>query len=152
MFHEDGGVTFLDFGCVKEFGAAPLVRLRGIDDARRVLSYDRAQSGLAAMGVEAAGPVLRLWLDTLYEPLTAPQPFRYNEVFGRSLFDAYLGLLRDAERRSRLRMPKELLLMNRINLGVHSVLCGLRAAADWREELDRLLDTGRSGRRSGAGR
>ena len=36
-------------------------------------------------------------------------------------------------------MPAGLTLLNRINLGVHSILGALGATANWREELDALI-------------
>lgn len=139
IFHDDGTVSFLDFGCVKEFGSAAVLRLREVDSAMRIGEYGQAEAALGEMGVQAPSIALRAWLDTLYEPLTARQPFSYDGRYGRALFDSYLDLMRASEGGGSIAMPKELVFMNRINLGIHSVLCGLEATADWRTLLDEIF-------------
>lgn len=47
--------------------------------------------------------------------------------------------MRASEGGGSIAMPKELVFMNRINLGIHSVLCGLEATADWRTLLDEIF-------------
>lgn len=139
LFREDGSIGFVDFGCIKEFGHAQVEALLDIDTAMRKLDYDAAQLALEGIGVRAPATAMRIWLDTLYEPLTSPQPFTYNRRFSKALNDSYLGLLNKQDS-SRIAMPRGLLFMNRINLGVHSLLSQLEATADWRSELDMILE------------
>jgi len=138
LFRSDGSVGFLDFGCIKEFGAEQVHALLEIDDHMRVFNYEAAQEALGMMGVVVSGGALRTWLDTLYEPLTSPQPFCYNAQYASALYDSYVGLTKQVDDSTGVAMPRDLLFMNRINLGVHNVLAGLRATCDWRAELDRI--------------
>ena len=139
VFRPDGSVGFLDFGCVKEFGKGQVEALVRIDEAMREFNYRDAEEGFRELGVSVGGAGLRLWLDTLYEPLTSPQPFTYTSRYATALYDSYKGLLRQVDDARGVSMPRGLLFMNRINLGVHSLLAHLRATGNWRSELDAIL-------------
>ncbi|MEI2827450.1 MAG: cytochrome P450 [Dermatophilaceae bacterium] len=138
LFGADGSVTFLDFGCVKEVGSRELTALITVDRCLREHDLDGAEAALGLVGIRAASDRLRSWLETLYEPLTSAQPYRYTRDYGRRLFDEYTALLRSGDA-GEIAMPAGLTLLNRINLGVHSILGALGATADWRAILDALI-------------
>ena len=138
LFGRDGTVTFLDFGCVKEVGSRDLAALVAVDRCLRDGDLAGAERALGAAGITAGPGRLGPWLRTLYEPLTADQPYRYTRDYGRRLFEEYTALLRSGDA-GQIVMPAGLTLLNRINLGVHSILGALGATANWREELDALI-------------
>ena len=146
LFHDDGTVTFLDFGAVKWFPPARVYAMsRAIDaaldgDAEAVvrsfidlgiLMDDDARSLDSTRLLDFYRHALRdRWDD---QPFTETPEFAAEIV---SRFYEPFGPWCDIT--GRLRMPKDLVLLNRINLGVISVLGSLYATADWRSIDDEI--------------
>jgi predicted unusual protein kinase regulating ubiquinone biosynthesis (AarF/ABC1/UbiB family) len=146
LFHEDGGVTFLDFGCVKRFTPGQLATMRAIvrasvdGDGEALSRVLRAAHFLD--GPEAPAPDRLLdWFRVQFVPLIADQPFTYTPEFAdtvvRSEYSPF-GEYSDVTRR--LSLQPDYLMITRIDLGVTAVLAGLRATGEWaaiRDEWDR---------------
>jgi predicted unusual protein kinase regulating ubiquinone biosynthesis (AarF/ABC1/UbiB family) len=135
LFHPDGTVTFLDFGCVKRFTADQVARLGEFGDAfasRDPERFLRASAGIGAF--DPADPpdagALQEMFNISSRPYIAPQPFTYNP-----------GILAEGTRhmaspRGRQVMRKltgaaEYTFVSRMEGGITSVLGGLRATGHW---------------------
>ena len=146
LFHDDGTVTFLDFGTVKRFSPDLLCAMSGAVDA--ALSSDavavvRSFIDLGMLTEDDArqldpSRVLEFYRYALRDRWD-DQPFTDTPEFAAEVVSRTyepLGTWYDVT--GRLRMPKDLVLLNRINLGVISVLGHLHATADWRAIDDEI--------------
>ncbi|MCU1493478.1 MAG: AarF/ABC1/UbiB kinase family protein [Acidimicrobiaceae bacterium] len=140
LFHEDGTVTFLDFGCVKRFTAERVAGMSGLVDAALANNATGVLRSFVDVGLLADGNTEGLDPDRLLEYYRTAlrdrwddQPFTYTpESVAEIVANTYrpLGPWCDVTRR--IRMPKDLLFLNRITIGASSVLAGLYASADWK--------------------
>ncbi len=128
-------VTFVDFGCVKHLPAPVLREWRSF--VRALLDGDRAASRAHALRlgfVDAGseGSVVRIVdaLTRLYLPFRLDERQRFPSLWsGVSVSDALGKEL--AEVRRHLRVPKDLVFLNRTLAGIYMVLSRLGAAASW---------------------
>ena len=130
-FDRDGArVAFLDYGCVKQLD--PELRKILGQFLRAELEGDRAIARSLAFRIGFADPKASHSVDELVEAVCRVYlPFRRDEV---APFSATLS--RDAlrsfwELRQQLRVPRDLLLVNRTIAGMHSVLSRMGATANW---------------------
>ena len=139
LFHEDGTVTFLDFGCVKRFTPERVSVMSALVDA--ALSSDpyalvRAfiDVGLLAdSDAEGLDPdrLLKFYRAALRDRLDE-QPFTYTpESVAEIMAGTYQPLGQWSDVAGRLQMPKDLLFLNRIIVGASFILGHLYATADW---------------------
>ena len=138
LFHDDGTVTFLDFGCVKRFTPEFVAELYLLDEAvihgrANELKAHFVRMGFLPDAPEPPADAVLEWYRPVYEPLTAPQPFTFTREFAASvvqrMYDPF-GPTADVIRRFDL--PKDFLFLNRIYIGLNSVLAALGATGDWR--------------------
>lgn len=143
LFHDDGTVTFLDFGCVSRFAPGSTEGIR-----RLVLAFyedddDAILDALVALGLLSARDgftpdvLLRPLRRALYG-LQAPQPFRYSRDGLAEIVAEQLKLRVGADELKLLRRldcPKELVLLGRTTVGLEAILCELEASIDYREVL-----------------
>lgn len=141
LFHEDGGVTFLDFGCIKRYSPEQRGKLMAV--GRAVLDDDAAEfaQGMAAAGFlpspEKIDPE-RVWaaLRPSYFPVLLEQPYTYSPETTRQIVDTQLGMTDEFRRIVRnFDLPPEYIFLGRVALGNHSVLSGLRATGMWRSMM-----------------
>lgn len=134
----DGGgrrVTFVDFGCVKSLPAPVLRAWRSFIRAR--LEGDPAASrehalslGFVDAGADASGDRVVDALTRLYLPFGRDGPQRIPSLWsGVSLKDVFGKQF--AEVRQHLRVPKDLVFVNRTLAGMYMVLSRLGATANW---------------------
>jgi len=140
LFH-DGGVTFLDFGCVKRFPAEHLTRWRAV--LRAILERDFARAAT-------------LWIESGYIPDADGFDFAFHHRLSLHLHQPWLGegpftftpefvertwRLAWPENRNRFRLttPKHWVFTYRLNWGLYAVLAKLRATGDWRRSILELL-------------
>ena len=137
LFHADGGVTFLDFGCVRRYSAP---QVSTVQAAMRAIAGGDAglllealiQAGYASPQDLPDEDDLLAWLRAAYTPIVAEQPYTYSPRFAATLRGAELARSgRYGDVISRLRIPADFLAMISVNLGVAGVLAGLGATADW---------------------
>jgi predicted unusual protein kinase regulating ubiquinone biosynthesis (AarF/ABC1/UbiB family) len=137
LFHEDGTVTFLDFGCVTRFRPETIAGIRAVIAATLAGDADDLRRQFVDLGILAERSKLtasRLfdWYAVGMEPLMAPQPFTYNSEFAaRVVATCYDGLGQWSDVLLELQLPAEFTFLNRIMLGFNSVLAGLGATSDW---------------------
>jgi len=137
LFHADGGVTFLDFGCVRRYTAGQVATMQSA--AQAVVDCDEtklhrvlAEAGYLDQTDPPRPPALMCWLREALQPIVAPQPFSYTPEFATELIRPDLSRSgRHAAVISRLAIPADLLSVARVNLGLTAVLGELRATADW---------------------
>lgn len=140
LVHDDGAVTFLDFGCVRRFAPEMIRTWKRM--ARAILDDDRAgfADGFRALGF--VGKEKRFDWDYqwdamrfLYKPFLEPG-FRHDP---RHVRDSFGVLMFDNPNRMRLAMPPEWLFLNRLQWGLNAVLAQLRATGHWRDIIEELL-------------
>jgi len=145
LFRPDGTVSFLDFGCVKRFSRQDVTQMQDI--VRSAINGDAVALRAAFVDVGVFDPVgppraeeVLEWYRPSFAMITAPQPCTMTPemvcdlVRHEMTFKGPSGkILRFAD------MPKNFVLLSRIDLGLMSVLAELRASGDWRSiqaELD----------------
>ncbi|HEY6005408.1 MAG TPA: AarF/ABC1/UbiB kinase family protein, partial [Anaeromyxobacter sp.] len=136
LFDRDGSrVTFLDFGCVKRLPEPVLRGWRSFVGA--LLDRDRAASrehalrlGFVEAGPEAGIDGVVAALTRLYLPFGQDGPQRFPSLWKSvSPADILGGELGDVRRR--LRVPGDLVFVNRTLAGMYMVLSRLGATASW---------------------
>jgi predicted unusual protein kinase regulating ubiquinone biosynthesis (AarF/ABC1/UbiB family) len=145
LFHPDGAVTFLDFGCVKRFSAEQIRWLQAVvqsavDGGQDELFTLLVEDGLIDPTDPPAPAELLAWFRESLRPLVDPQPFTYTPEFAASVVQSEyspVGPFSAVVRR--LSMPPHYLFLMRIDLGVTSVLGGLGATGPW-EAIRREYD------------
>jgi hypothetical protein len=145
LFHPDGTVTFLDFGCIQRTTRQQVDAMAQLTQATTERNPDKAQEWAVAAGfVDPADPPtpaeLLAWCDTGFEPMLAPQPFTYTtEHAARMAHDGFSPYGPHAEVLRKLTAHSDYLSMGRVELGMTAVLGALRATGPWnaiRQELD----------------
>jgi len=140
LFHEDGTVTFLDFGCVKKFTAKRVSDMSALVDAALACNAPGVLSAFVNVGLLTDDDAEGLEPDRLLEFYRAAlrdrwdtQPFTYTpESVAEIVAGTYQPLGPSYDIARRLQMPKDLLFLNRITVGASSILGHLYATADWK--------------------
>jgi len=142
LFHRDGRVTFLDFGLTKLFTDEDL---RPLVDAVRFLVFEKDYESFRA-SLERAG-----FLKTGAPVSTDLVVDRFGQFYGTVLQDAPMTITpayasaivrRFFDARGPLApysdVPREYVIMQRINLGLYAVLGSLNATANWRRIAEEI--------------
>lgn len=150
LFGADGRVTFLDFGLVKRFAPDELAVFSDMVEA---MSTDRDAArfrsiiervGLLPAGHPASDEAVIDYFGHYYEMVDERGRFTFTPEYAseamRRIFDQsgpYAELQRAAN------LPPSFVIIQRINMGLYSILGELRATGDWRaiaEELWPFVD------------
>jgi serine/threonine protein kinase len=140
LFHEDGTVTFLDFGCVKRFTKERVSVMSALVDAALACNAPAVLRAFINVGLLADADAEGLDGDRLLEFYRAAlrdrwdeQPFTYTpESVAEIVAGTYQPLGPWSDVTGRLQMPKDLLFLNRITIGASYILGHLYATADWK--------------------
>jgi predicted unusual protein kinase regulating ubiquinone biosynthesis (AarF/ABC1/UbiB family) len=140
LFHEDGTVTFLDFGCVKRFTAERVSVMSALVDAALARNAPAVLRAFINVGLLTDENAEGLDPDRLLEFYRAAlrdrwdeQPFTYTpESVAEIVAGTYQPLGPWSDVTGRLEMPKDLLFLNRITVGASFILGHLYATADWK--------------------
>lgn len=140
LFHEDGRVTFLDFGCVRRYEAAFIETWKCF--ARGVLDGDRARfperlRALGLVGRERGFDYDHQWdvLQYLYTPFMQRNPFHtYSDDYVKK---SYGLMIFENPNQRRTACPPEWLLLNRLQWGLNAILAKLGATAPWPDHFER---------------
>ena len=142
LFHRGGRVTFLDFGLTKLFREADLAPL--VDAVRYLVfekDYDAFRASLEQAGfLKAGAPVpTQVVVDRFgqfYGTVLRDAPMTitpaYASAIVRRFFDARGPLAPYSD------VPREYVIMQRINLGLYAVLGSLNATANWRRIAEEI--------------
>ncbi|GAA5169356.1 AarF/ABC1/UbiB kinase family protein [Pseudonocardia eucalypti] len=137
LFHPDGTVTFLDFGCVKRFRPEQvrtmqaIIRATAARDPEAILR-EAAEGGFVDLADPPdAGELLAWFVDSL-APLVGPQPYTYTEEFARTVVNAEFSPNGPHARVVRkLTTRSDYLFISRIDTGMTAVLGALGGTGPW---------------------
>jgi predicted unusual protein kinase regulating ubiquinone biosynthesis (AarF/ABC1/UbiB family) len=137
LFHADGGVTFLDFGCVRRYSAKQIVAVQAVmhaivdSDSTQLLRV-MTEAGYVDLADPPDACALLAWFRETHLPIVAEQPYTYSADFAAMLHGADLARSgRYAEVIRRLTIPADFLSVIRVNLGITGVLAELGATGNW---------------------
>jgi predicted unusual protein kinase regulating ubiquinone biosynthesis (AarF/ABC1/UbiB family) len=145
IFHEDGSVTFLDFGCVKQFSPDQASRMSKVIKAVYLNDGEALLRAFIDLGAFEAGhcptpEAVMEWYVGPFQFLHQPQPFRATPEWLADMIAVQYSPTGPSGKVVRsVSTPAEFTFLSRIDMGVMSVLAELRATADWRaivEEMD----------------
>nr|BFE27832.1 AarF/ABC1/UbiB kinase family protein [Actinomadura rugatobispora] len=150
LFHEDGTVTFLDFGCVKRFAPHQIRQIRAmvtaaVDDDPAAFAGALHDAGLVTSdGDGAPGPAdLLAWFRATLHSVVGPQPHTYGpEQSARTMQTAFSVSGEHGPVLRRVSLPPDFLFLTRIEMGMNAVLGELRCTGPW---LDVLNEWDRNG-------
>jgi predicted unusual protein kinase regulating ubiquinone biosynthesis (AarF/ABC1/UbiB family) len=134
LFHDDGSVTFLDFGCVKRLSPAAQAGFWEMPSAAIANDADRLMQTCIEHGfvrADAPPPADKLlaWLRQNFAAMHQPQPFTFTPEFVGELLGHMAAM--DKEVMRHVTVPRDFVFTNRIFVGLYSILGALRATADW---------------------
>lgn len=141
LFHEDGAVTFIDYGCIKRFELASMRNIKRF--FRAILENDHATfcEYVVTLGLVRPGRDWdrdRMWRFWRYQL----EPY-YSGDF---VFDAaYLARAREMmkpEHTKDMNLPPDLLFFTRITFGLNSIAHKLGAAGDFQKSVQRQFYDG----------
>jgi len=133
IFHPDGQVTFLDFGCVKFFESDFIGHLQGLNRAIVEDDLERFEHYVRELAIVLPGrPYDQEFLWSFFQYHAAP--FATDEVFTFS--PEYLAQARDVMNPKDLRklnLPPDLIFFNRITFGLNAIFQQLGASANFHQ-------------------
>ena len=135
-------VVFLDFGCCKRLPDALVTgwkRILGAVFDRNWAEHDRLLRQLGFVGDPTRFDYRqhRELVLLLNEPWLSAGTFRFDTDFVERV---WAKLLVENTNRSHTNIPRDWLLINRLQLGLFALLARLRAASDWRSRMRALID------------
>jgi predicted unusual protein kinase regulating ubiquinone biosynthesis (AarF/ABC1/UbiB family) len=135
LFHSDGSITFLDFGCVQPIDPLHQARALGMHWAAVDRDEARFRSHAAALLGTRGGSYERASIGysrRCFEPLFA-SPFCITRGYVRDLVTSIQKLKGEmwAKDKSFVPLPSSLVFMNRLQFGFYSVLSRLDVEVDY---------------------
>jgi len=147
LFHEDGGVTFLDFGCVKYFAETTARGMRELHQHHLAGDLDAFRRQLVAFGFIAEDATVSTelyyeYMGFFYEPFRHDREFTFTREYTSSslahVFDRSDPRFGEIPKQSN--MPRDFVFLNRLQWGLWPLLAELGARNDWhgihREYID----------------
>ncbi len=144
LFHPDGAVTFLDFGCVQPI-ADPLrhaaVRMHRASVERNDAAFAKGVEEMLGTHGGSYGRATVRYVRRCFEPLFTA-PFMIDHEYAAALFREARDLKKEmyAKDGSFVAPPPDLALMNRLQFGFYSVLARLDVAVDYEAVERAFLD------------
>lgn len=139
IFHEDGGITFIDFGCIKYFDDGFIHKLQGI--SRAVMEKDREAFDrlVLDLGLILPGrPYDREWMWEFFGYHSAP--FKEDRDFEFTPeWVAQASQIMDLQKLQQMNLPPDLLFFNRITFGLNAIMQMLGAHFNWHRAARRYL-------------
>lgn len=139
LFQDDGKVTFVDFGCVKEYDTDRRRHLQAMaqaamDDDAEALWDTMVTAGFVAAEETAIGPDdVMSWLRPTYRPyLSDHEPFRFTPAYAGSVMKQnFMPDDSSARVLEHIALPPDYIMMERVIIGLYSLLARLEAEAPW---------------------
>jgi predicted unusual protein kinase regulating ubiquinone biosynthesis (AarF/ABC1/UbiB family) len=142
LFHEDGKVTFLDFGLVKHFDAAEMATFismvkaaayeHDMTEFRRVVEA----AGMLRVGCPSSDAEVGEYFSQFYESVREDKPVTWSSEYAsrivRHTFDRTSPIAQYAT------VPKAFVFIQRINLGLYALLGELQATGNYRRMAEEL--------------
>jgi predicted unusual protein kinase regulating ubiquinone biosynthesis (AarF/ABC1/UbiB family) len=148
LFHPDGTVSFLDFGCVKRLPADLLTTMAGwlrgaiADDADGLHRSMSAEGWIGPPRPPTPDDVLEWWRDG-WRYLVEPQPFGFGPGYVADVVRSRMSPSTPVGSvHRRIRVPGDLTLAIRMDTGLVAVLGGLRASGPWAAILEEITAGG----------
>ncbi len=143
LFHEDGSVTFLDFGCVQPLDREDVRHALGVHRAAIARDESGFKTGMRGLLGLQGGRFEVAALDytrRCFEPLFA-SPFCMTRGYVAGLVGAAQDMKKEifAKDKSFVPLPPNLIFMNRLQFGFYSVLSRLEATVDYAGEEAKFL-------------
>jgi predicted unusual protein kinase regulating ubiquinone biosynthesis (AarF/ABC1/UbiB family) len=142
LFHDDGTVTFLDFGLVKHFSAeemttfGSMVRAAAVDhdhdEFRRIVEGAGMLRRDAPVSTDAVGEYFSHFYDTVRSDADMTWTRDYANSIVRHTFDRTSPISQYAT------VPRAFVFIQRINLGLYALLGDLRASGNYRRIASEL--------------
>jgi predicted unusual protein kinase regulating ubiquinone biosynthesis (AarF/ABC1/UbiB family) len=149
LFHEDGSVTFLDFGCVKRFADEQLAVLARMSDAvfededPDELMECFQDVGFIPRTTKLEAQRVFDWWAPIWDPARSDATFTYTPEFAAWVMERnfdFFGEFGDVVRGMGIGPEsRDWTFLTRIQVGLYSVLGALRATGDWRAVHEELL-------------
>jgi predicted unusual protein kinase regulating ubiquinone biosynthesis (AarF/ABC1/UbiB family) len=143
LFHADGRITFLDFGCVQTLEKAMLGSARTMHAAAIENNYARFHEAAARGCRTKPGPyetdlIAYLWY--CYQPLRST-PFHLDRAYVADVVRSTQNLKKHmfSKNSNITPIPSGIVLTNRLQFGFYSVLARLDVAVDYVEQDRRIL-------------
>ncbi len=131
----DGSVCFLDFGCIRFFTADMIDAWKRV--ARTVLDGDQpgfrdAYTDLGFVANTKRFDWEHQWqmMQYVYRPFMQSGPFTYTDDYVK---ESYGLMIFDNPNKMITAMPKEWLVLNRLQWGLNAILAALHATGPWQE-------------------
>ena len=143
LFHDDGGVVFLDFGCVQPIEGSRLEEARRLHRAALLRDEDEFRRWAARI-LETRGGVFERacteYSRQCFEPIFA-SPYRVSRSYVRDLVVRIQELKKHifAADDSFTPLPPGMLFLNRLQFGFYSVLARLDVEVDYADVERRFL-------------
>ena len=146
IFHDDGAVTFLDFGCVKRFSRENLTHIQALANAAVDGLVAETVRVLKEMGLsDATGKLsdrdLYDWFRCGLELFTKPQPYAAtSEHAALAIREKYSVVGPHGDVMRALTVDAHWTMISRVDLGLASILGALESTGPWeaiRSEWDR---------------
>ncbi len=139
IFHEDGGITFLDFGCIKYFDNALIDQLTEM--SRSLLDGDRDRFARICLDIQIVLPGRPMDVEFLWEFFKYQMgPYLEDKVF---TFDqgwlARAPEVMDMQKMQNINLPPDLIFFNRITFGLNAIFHKLEARANFHQMNRRYL-------------
>ncbi len=144
FFRPDGGVIFMDFGCVQPLGPGSLKYARPMHWAARhrdLAAFDDAARGLLELKGGAYEPRALEYVRECFRPLSEA-PFHMTRDYVVGLVDTMKSLFKEfrkGEGDGYVPLPDGLFFVNRLQFGFYSVLARLDVEADYAAVESRFL-------------
>jgi predicted unusual protein kinase regulating ubiquinone biosynthesis (AarF/ABC1/UbiB family) len=145
LFRPDGRVTFLDFGLVKKFTAKEVedgeMTLRSIVFERDIAAYRRniEEAGILRPGAPVTDEEIRQYFGHFYEIVAEDREVAFTHAYAAELVQRLFDLQgRFGEVAKWANLPASMVIIQRINLGLYSVLASLGATANWRRVAEEI--------------
>lgn len=136
-FHDDGTVSFLDFGCVRRFDPAQVAQMSEMVSAIGRRDPERAWRAWVDIGAvdPAQGPSPQEifdWASASFQMILAEQPFTVTSQYvAESLAQEYSPVGPSGRVLRAMTIPAHLTFLSRIDTGIMAVLGELRATGHW---------------------
>ncbi|MBV9253015.1 MAG: AarF/ABC1/UbiB kinase family protein, partial [Actinobacteria bacterium] len=159
LFRPGGRVTFLDFGLIKRFTADEVANaeqmLRHVVFEHDIAAYRRSieEAGILKPGAPVTDEEIRTYFGHFYEIVLEDREVKFTHAYAAELVQRLFDLQgRFGEIAKYSNLPASMVIIQRINLGLYSVLASLGATANWRRIAEELWPSVRGAASTDLGR
>ena len=145
LFRPGGQVTFLDFGLVKQFTAKEVedaeMILRHIVFERDIAAYRRSieEVGILRPGAPVSDEDIERYFGHFYEIVMEDREVTFTHAYAAELVQRLFDLQgKFGDIAKYANVPASMVIIQRINLGLYSVLASLGATANWRRVAEEI--------------